>query len=170
MAPHAHAFSCSLTKVALSSIDRRQTLQNPLLRHALNTQYKLSALRCSASKPRSRCLSRPCISKASTGTTSHDDRHILLVPLPAWSSPFGPGPEPVTTSRSARWQPPPSCRLELPAATCSGSDVSSRHSPLPLRYARADPAVTDHRSRRQETLVTVASYQQSRPPSVAGWL
>lgn len=66
--------------------------------------------------------------------------------------------------------PPPSCRLELPAATCSGSDVSSRHSPLPLRYARADPAVTDHRFRRQETLVTVASYQQSSPPSVAGWL
>lgn len=73
MAPHAHTFSYSLTKVALSSIDRRQTLRNALLRHALNTQYTLSALRCSASKPRSRCLSRPCSSKASTETTSHDD-------------------------------------------------------------------------------------------------
>lgn len=28
--PFSHVFSCSLTKVALSSIDRRQTLQNPL--------------------------------------------------------------------------------------------------------------------------------------------
>lgn len=96
MAPHAHAFSCSLTKVALSSIDRRLTLQNLPLRHALNTECTLSALRCSASKPRFRCLSRPCSLKASTETTSHDDRYVLLVPLPTWASPSGPGPEPVT--------------------------------------------------------------------------